>query len=335
MIIALSHAPGTHAQQLFRGIAALLAPHELLSWQAGAPAPAQDIQILLSVGAVPRERFESQAQLELIQTLSAGYESVDLAAADELGIWVSNAPAGETGNATSVAEFAVLLLIGASRQLAVALNADRDGTPMVGVSNRALSGKTVCIVGLGSVGRCLVEHLRPFGMRFLATDHGAHEPPSGVTLYKSNELKAAVAAADYLVICVPGSKANENLIDAAVLNTMKRGAILVNVARGNVVNEADLCAALASGQLAAVGLDVLRHEPPNPADPLLGFPQALITPHIAGDTDLSLAGTIRFVGHLVAAWGRGLKPASIVNQPSKPRKIFATAITANELVFTP
>ena len=110
MIIALSHAPGKHAQQLFRGIAPLLAPHELLSWQTGAPAPAQDIQILLTLGAVPRERFESQAQLELIQTLSAGYESVDLAAADELGIWVSNAPAGETGNATSVAEFAVLLL---------------------------------------------------------------------------------------------------------------------------------------------------------------------------------------------------------------------------------
>jgi len=335
MIIALSHAPGTHAQQLFRGIAPLLAPHELLSWPTGAPAPAQNIQVLLALGAMPRQRFESQQQLELIQTLSAGYESVDLEAADELGIWVSNAPAGETGNAASVAEFAVMLLIGASRQLAVALSADRDGTPMVGVANRALSGKTICIVGLGSVGRSLVDRLRPFGMRILATDHGAGKPLSGVTIYPGQDLMAAVATADYLVICVPGSKANENLIDASVLNVMKRGAILINVARGSVVNEADLCAALASGQIAAVGLDVLRHEPPDPADPLLGFPQALITPHIAGDTDLSLAGTIRFIGQLVAAWGHGIKPASIVNRPSKPRKPFATVVATQEPALSP
>jgi phosphoglycerate dehydrogenase-like enzyme len=144
-----------------------------------------------------------------------------------------------------------------------------------------------------------------------------------------------VATADYVVICVPGSKDNENLIDASVLGAMKRGAILINVARGSVVNEIDLCAALQSGQLAAVGLDVLRHEPPNPADPLLAFPQALITPHIAGDTDLSLAGTVHFIGQLIAEWSAGGKPSSIVNQPKNPRKVFATGVAPPELAFNP
>ncbi len=83
----------------------------------------------------------------------------------------------------------------------------------------------------------------------------------GVTIYPARELKRAVANADYVVICVPGSRQNENLIDAAVLEAMKSGAILVNVARGNVVDEAALCAALSSGKISAVGLDVLRTDP--------------------------------------------------------------------------
>jgi phosphoglycerate dehydrogenase-like enzyme len=335
MIIALSHPPGEHAEQLLHGLAPLLAPHGLLSWPTEAPAPADDIEILLTLGAMPRQRFEAQKRLELIQTLSAGFESVDVEAADALGIWVANAPAGDTGNAASVAEFAVMLLIGASRHLASALHAERDGKPVTAGANRALSGKTVCIVGLGSVGRHLVDRLRPFEMRLVATDHGDNAPPSGVTLHPGQDLKSAVATADYVVVCVPGSKANENLINASVMHAMKRGAILINVARGKVVNETDLCSALRSGQIAAVGLDVLRHEPPNAADPLFAFPQALITPHIAGDTDLSFAGTIRFIGRLVSAWSGGGKPTSIVNRPRQPRKVFVAEVAPRELALSP
>jgi phosphoglycerate dehydrogenase-like enzyme len=335
VIIAFSYPPGEHAEQLLRELPRVLGCHELLPWPGQSPAPAQNIQILLTLGAMGGERFEAQKHLELIQTLSAGYELVDVQAADELGIWVANAPAGETGNAASVAEFAVMLLIASSRRLTAALRADSKGIPLVGGENRALSGKTVCILGLGSVGRNLVDRLRPFGMTITATDHDVKKPPAGVRVYLGQELKTAVAGADYVVVCVPGSKANENLIDASVLGAMKRGAILINVARGNVVNETDLCAALQSGQIAAVGLDVLRHEPPNPADPLFAFPQALITPHIAGDTDLSLDGTLRFIGELLSNWSRGQKPTSIVNKPRKPRKAFAPADAPRALALSP
>ena len=326
MIIAFSHPASLQSVRLFDELSAELHPHELLSWLIGEPAPAATIQVLLAMGEVPRERLESQRNLELIQMLSAGYEAVDLAAATEAGIWVSNAPAGVTGNASSVAEFAVMLLIGASRQLRTALQAERAGTSLDAGMNQALGGKTVCIVGLGSVGRQLVEHLRPFNVRLLATDHGTRMPPRGVTVYRGQDLKIAVSTADYVVLCVPGSKENENLIDASVFAAMKRGAILVNVARGSVVNEADLCTALRSGRLAAVGLDVLCHEPVRPIDPLFCFPQALITPHIAGETDLSFAGTIHFIGQLVAAWPNGGKPESIVNQPQRPRRVFASGV---------
>ena len=326
MIIALSHRAGIQAAQFLNGLSAELAPCKVLSWPAEEPAPVENIQILLAMGPVPRQRFESQRHLELIQTLSAGYETIDLAAAGEFGIWVSNAPSGVTGNAASVAEFAVMLLIGASRHLVAAQSAQRAGTAMDASSNRALSGKTICIVGLGNVGRELVERLRPFKMRMVATAHGATNLPEAVTVYPGEDLKNAVATADYVVLCVPGSKKNENLIDASVLGSMKHGAILINVARGSVVSEVDLCTALRGGQLAAVGLDVLRHESPDSADPLLTFPQALITPHIAGETDLTLAGTIQFIGQLIAAWSDGKKPPSIVNQPLKPRKVFATGV---------
>jgi phosphoglycerate dehydrogenase-like enzyme len=284
-------------------------------------APALDIRVVLALGALARAQLEPLSQLELVQTVSAGFESIDVDAASEMGIWVSNAPAGLTGNAASVAEFAVMLLIGASRHLVAALRSNIDQATASSTSHQALSGKTVCIVGLGSIGRHLVERLRPFGVTLIATNGDLALPPAGVTVYLANELKRAIAPADYVVICVPGSHENENLINASVLDAMKPGAILVNVARGNVVDEDALCSALRSGRISAVGLDVLRTEPAKSDNPLLGFAQALITPHIAGDTDLTLSGTLSYIAKVVEQWDAGTKPVSLINQPHKPRKL--------------
>lgn len=322
MKIAFSHPRTEHATQLLSGLAMSLAGKDVLSWPLNEAPPTKDIRILLALGPVRREQLELFSKLELVQTVSAGFESVDVDAASSLGIWVSNAPAGLTGNAASVAEFAVMLLIGASRRLAQALRSESDRTPMISTSNLALSGKTICIVGLGSIGRNLVDRLRPFGMAMIATNEDLAHPMEGVTIYHARELKLAVAQADYVVICAPGSHQNENLIDASVLSAMKRGAILVNIARGRIVDERALCDALSRGQISAVGLDVLRTEPPKSDDPLFQFPQALITPHIAGDTDVTLRGTLSYLAKVVGAWDTQ-KPESVVNQPQKPRKSFS------------
>jgi phosphoglycerate dehydrogenase-like enzyme len=320
MKIAFSHPKNDHATLLFGRLTASLAGQELLSWPRDEAPPANDLRILVALGPVRGEQLESLSRLELVQTFSAGFESVDLEAASRLGIWVSNAPAGPTGNAASVAEFAVMLLIGASRHLVQALRSVSEESPISRTPNQALCGKTICIVGLGSIGRNLVDRLRPFGLTIIATDVDTSKPMEGVALYPARELKHAVATADYVVICIPGSQQNENLIDASVLEAMKCGAILVNVARGSVVDEVALRAALSSGKISAVGLDVLTTEPAKSDEPLLQFAQALITPHIAGDTDLTLNGTLDYIAKVIRAWDAGQKPESIVNQPVKPRK---------------
>jgi phosphoglycerate dehydrogenase-like enzyme len=330
MKIAFLHAKSAQAAQLLLKLPIVLPEHELLSWPLEELAPANDIRILLALAPVGRAQLERLSKLELVQTISAGFESVDLDAANELGIWVSNSPAGLTGNAASVAEMAIMLLIGASRHLADSLRPDMDQTP-VPTTGQALSGKTICIVGLGSIGRNLVDRLRAFGLTIVATNEDVSRPMAGVSVYPASNLKLAVADADYVVICVPGSRENENLIDSSVLGAMKRGVILVNVARGSVVDESALCAALNSGQVAAVGLDVLRAEPEGSNNPLRRFPQALITPHIAGDTDITTSGTLTYIVKIVREWDGGIKPESLVNQPKNSRAAIFDGVAARAL----
>jgi phosphoglycerate dehydrogenase-like enzyme len=117
MKIAFLHTPNFFTSELLKRFSAALSQHEVIEWIGGKDAPVFDFDVLLAMGYVGRELLQGQPKLKLIQTASDGYEEVDTDAASELGIWVSYAPADLTGNATSVAEFAVLLLLGAARHL--------------------------------------------------------------------------------------------------------------------------------------------------------------------------------------------------------------------------
>jgi len=161
--------------------------------------------------------------------------------------------------------------------------------------------------------------LRPFGVKMIATDEHPEHAPADVTAYPADQLMTAVAHADFVVISVRASKENQNLIDAAQLAAMKRGAILVNIARGMLIDEAALVDAVATGQISAAGLDVLKNEPPDRTDPLLQLPQVLVTPHIAGLTDLMQAGTVTYISHVLEEFAAGRKPKSMLNSPVKPR----------------
>ena len=297
-----------------------LAPREILSWIAGSAAPAPDLEVVVVMGKVTRELLAGQPKLQFVQTATAGHEGIDLDAATEMGIWVAFAPSGETGNAISVAEFAVLLLLGAARRLNLALAAARNpanGPPEI---SPALHGKSVCIVGFGSIGKLVAERLRPFGVRLLATDSRRENFPPDVTVFPPDQLAEAVKDADYVVVCAPASKENENLLNEGVFARMKKGVIVVNVARGSLVDESALHAAVNSGQIAAAGLDVLRTEPADPHNPLFGFPQVLITPHVAGQTDLMVEGTARYISHSIEEFAAGRKPGGLLNEPPKPRR---------------
>jgi phosphoglycerate dehydrogenase-like enzyme len=155
----------------------------------------------------------------------------------------------------------------------------------------------------------------------VATDEHPENAPADVTAYPADQLDTAVAYADFVVICVRASKENENLINVAQLAAMKRGAILVNIARGMLIDEAALVDAVTNGQISAAGLDVLKNEPPDGKDPLLQLPQVLVTPHIAGLTDLMLAGTVNYISLAIEEFAMGKKPKSILNSPEKPRRL--------------
>ena len=296
-----------------------LLPHDLLLWPEGEAPPCEDLDVLLVSGAVTREQLESQPNLGLVQTISTGYETLDLATATRLGIWVSYAPSDLTGNATSVAEFAVLLLLGASRQLGRVIYSDSRGSAAPRLHS-ALNGKTVCLVGLGSIGLKIADRLRPFGVLLLATDEHPEHAPAGITAFAADKLLVAVADADFVIVCVRASAENQNLISASVIAGMKRGAVLVNVARGMLVDEDSLCAALESGHIAAVGLDVVRHEPLEAANRLFTFPQALLTPHMAAQTDIMVSGTAEFIRQVIAKYEASVQFPSLLNSPDHPRR---------------
>jgi len=129
----------------------------------------------------------------------------------------------------------------------------------------------------------------------------------------------AVAVADYVVLAVPGTKENENMIDAEVLAAMKKGAVLVNVARGTLVEESALLTAVTSGHVYGAGIDVVKGEPVKPDNPLLSDPRIIVTPHIAGSTDVMLDGTVKYLNEVLAGYAKGIRPVGVVNEPKEPR----------------
>ena len=319
MKIGFLYANNNFLQAMFKQTRDGLKGHEVVGWTIGQDAPASDFEMLIVMGKFGREQMSAQPKLKFIQTASAGYEGVDLDAANELGIWLSFAESDETGNAVSVAEFAVMLLLGTARHLGEALQASRDHAVDPPRMNHALQGKTVAIVGMGSIGLLLAERLHPFGVTLVATDGHPERAPEYVRVYRPDQIPEAIAEADYVVLCVRADEHNENLFDAAMLGRMKQGAVLVNIARGSLVDEAALAEAIRSGHLAGAGLDVTRQEPMEADNPLLGMPGVLVTPHLAGNTDLMLEGTVKYLINVVGEVAEGKASKSVVNRPERPR----------------
>ena len=310
------------AQEMLRRLKLEESRDEFLTWQPGDKAPSTELEVIIAFGKVDSKDIEAQTELGLIQMASAGYEGVDVDGATKAGVWVGSAPTTKTGNGESVAEVAVLLMLAVSRQLNEELAFTHGGVlnrPEKREVNRALSGKTACIVGLGGIGDLLIERLRGFGMILTGVDDHPEHAPSGVRAYGHDELKVAAAEADYLVLAIPGTKENENLIDGTVLSGMKKNSVLINVARGTLVDEPALLAAVKSGHLYGAGLDVVMDEPVSEGNPLLMEPRIFVTPHIAGSTDLMLDGTVKYLGEVLARYRDGSRSEGLVNEPTNPR----------------
>jgi len=218
--------------------------------------------------------------LGIVARNGVGYDAVDVAALDARGIPL--AVVGDV-NARTVAEHAMMLVLAASRRLvksAAALRAG-DWAHRNAYESREVDGKTLLIVGYGRIGRRLGVLARAFGMRVLA-----HDPFCPADAFEGAErapdLAAALAVCDAVSLHVP--RTGGAVLGAAELGVLKPGAVVVNTARGGLIDEAALLDALDAGRVGAAALDVLETEPPAPDHPLLSHPDVTVTPHSAGLT---------------------------------------------------
>ncbi len=257
----------------------------------------------------------------LVHQYGVGLEKVDVKRATELGVWVARVPGEASGNADSVAELAILQLLALLRRLdearATVTLADWDSRPTGG----SLLGSTVAIVGLGAIGSALAHRLAPFGTYLLGVrahpSRGGH--PAMREISGPDQLHDVLGKADAVICCAMYDGSNAQLFGEAAFAAMKPGAIFVNVARGALVDEAALLAALESGHLAGAGLDVHAVEPAAADSALLRHLGVLATPHVGALTREMFRRTATLFAGNVLRWAAGEQPRWAANSPASQR----------------
>lgn len=239
--------------------------------------------ILLRTAAVSRSVLEAGTNLRVVARHGAGYNNVDIDAAGELGIWVTNAPDSTT---ISVAEFTMGAILAAAKRTFLMTNALKEGNFYYKNSHKGvdLYQKTLGIIGLGRIGREVAKKASlGFDMRVIAyAPRAAKETiPDYVTLA---DWEQVFRESDIISLHVPLNKETNGMVGAREFDMMKDTSYLINCARGEVVREADLIEALEKKKIAGVFADVLDQEPPARENPLLTMENAVVTPHMASNT---------------------------------------------------
>jgi D-3-phosphoglycerate dehydrogenase len=220
-------------------------------------------------------------RLKVIARYGVGVDSVDLVAARQRGIIVTNTPGA---NSVSVAELALGLMLALARQIPEAVEAVHQGK-WPRYAGLSLEGKTVGILGLGAIGKQLARRLAGFDCRLLAHDPFGDPVVAKELHVQLTGLEEVLAQADFLSLHLPLLPETRSLVNDAFLGKMKKGSFLINTSRGEVVDEEALLKALQSGHLKGAGLDAFTVEPPDPKNPLLILPQVIATPHLGAQTD--------------------------------------------------
>lgn len=255
--------------------------------------------------------------LKLIQSQGVGFNLFDLEAAKKLGVLVANCAGA---NATAVAEQAILLMLALLRKF-------KENEDMV-FAAKQIEAKTRCfesglvelgdchigIVGLGAIGRETAKRLKAFGCR--VSYYGRHQAADGEFPYLP--LDALYAQCDIISLHVPVNADTVGMINNDAINKMKRGAIIINTARGEVLDQEAVCRALIDGRLGGVGLDTYTPEPVTPDNPLLLLPEEIrkkvaLSPHIGGITSGSFYRYFDIVWRNIKRVDEGVRPINIVN----------------------
>ncbi len=266
--------------------------------------------IMTNWAKVPAAVINAAPKCRIVARLGIGLDNIDVAAATVRKMLVTNVP---DYCLIEVAEHALALLLALSRKVAFYHHQTKGGgyELKAGPVLRRIEGQTLGIVGLGNIGRRLAQKAAALGLNVIATTRGGRAAPSGVRYCSLDEL---LAQSDYVSLHLPLVAETRKMIGAAQLARMKPTAYLINTARGGLIDNEALAAALAGGKLAGAGLDVQEPEPPDLRTPPWNDPRVIVTPHAAFVSEESLANLRSRTARQVAACLRGELPENVVNR---------------------
>ena len=252
--------------------------------------------VICAATPLRKEHLDAAARLQVVHHQGVGWQdTTDWREIRRRGLPLALTP---EGTIVGVAEHTVLLMLAAAKRLTFADAELRRGHWHVNRlrgASRELCGKTVGYIGMGRIARAVAERLKPFGCAGIYCDPNvtlprAYEYSMGL---RSGGFEETLGAADILTVHVPLTDATRGLIDRVALARLKPGAIVVNTARGGIVDETALAEALRSGHVLAAGLDVFETEPPGPDTPLFALPNVVLTPHISAGTEDAMQEKMR------------------------------------------
>lgn len=262
--------------------------------------------------------LEKATRLRVVGRAGVGIDNVDLEAATRRGVVVMNSPGGSS---VTVAELAVGMMLALSRHIAQATASTKAGKwEKKRFQGHELSGKTLGVVGIGNIGSVVVERARSMRMSAVAYDPFISVEAAaqlGVELVTLDELWAR---ADVISLHVPLTEQTRNVVNASTLARMKKGVLLVNCARGGLVDEAALAAAIASGHVGGAAFDVFEKEPVSPGNPLLKLDAFICTPHLGASTEEAQAAVAVGIAEQLAAYLTRGEVRNAVNVPSMSRE---------------
>ena len=257
---------------------------------------------------VPRSVLLASPTLRLVQKHGVGVDNIDLAAATEAGIAVTNAPGTNT---EAVADLTVAFMLALLRLVVPASQSTRLGK-WERYMGRELGQMTVGVVGTGRIGRAVIRRLGGFGSRLLAYDVIQDPSLAVANNLRYVELDELLDKSDIVTLHIPLMEGTRELLGRRELARMKKSAYLINIARGELVDEAALAEHLAAGRIAGAGVDVFATEPPQES-PLLKLPNVLATPHIGAYTHEAMEAMDRVCAETIVALFSGGRSDHVVN----------------------
>jgi phosphoglycerate dehydrogenase-like enzyme len=254
--------------------------------------------------------FAAAPELKAVLRWGTGSDAIDVAAATEACVAVITTPGV---NAEAVADMALALMLASIRGLRALDDAVRTAAWRLDGPTRDLAGATVGVVGLGAIGRAVTRRLRAFGCRVLALEPYPDEDFCAEYEVELTDLESMLPRVDVLTLHAPANETSRGLIGAPQLAALPRHAVVINTARGELIDQAALVQALHDGQIAAAGLDVFEHEPVPADDPILRAPNTILSGHVSSYTELGLERTKQALLANVRAVVAGRLPESCLN----------------------